>query len=172
MRRTHLNKLKHELAKQGLGEYLYHASPHNLDILSGDFSVTPGDDDMSVFLSPYRRCVDPFLIDRQRDIVDRIENQIGKKHIKINNMRYSSWGEKDPNNYYDKLTVYVDTPEEFTPFTGEASGWLYKVALNSIVNRMRRWKNSVGEFDEYIVPGDVEFDERQPASVKYSVQKQ
>ena len=124
-----------------------------------------------MFVSPYRSFVSPFLFDSQEKVVDEIEKQIGKKHIKINNTRYSSWGSPDRNKSRKQVTVYVDTPEDFESFEGEAQGWLYRVALSLVADKMKRWKHSAGEFDEYIIPGDVKFDEKIPEKVRYKVQK-
>lgn len=170
MRREHLAKLRKITQNQGSGEYLYHSSPKNLDILSGKCSKTPDADD-HVFVSPYHSFVAPFLFDSPAEIVDKIEKQIGKQHIKINNMRYSSWGSPNRGKSREKLTVYVDTPEDFEPFDGEATGWLYRVALSEVADKLRRWKHSAGEFDEYIIPGDVKFEDKTPETVKFRVVK-
>lgn len=165
MRKDVYNKLKQ------ISDYTYHASPKDLDILSGTASVTP-DAEGHVFVSPYHSFVAPFIIDKQKEIVDKIEKQIGKQHIKINNMRYSSWGSPDSGKSKEKLTVYVDTPENFEPFDGEATGWLYRIALDRVADKLKRWKHSQGEFDEYIIPGDVKFDDKTPETVKFRVEKQ
>lgn len=152
------------------GGYLYHGSPVKLKTLSGSANKTPGADN-SVFVTPFKDIARMMAPSGQRDIVDPIEKQLGKKHIAVHNIGYSGWSK--PGNGDDKpIDIRVSTPEEFTKFTGKAQTYLHRIAYNTIRDRLRRWKYAEDNtFNEFIIPGEVEVADVDKIDVPFVVRK-
>lgn len=144
---------------------LYHASPKALQLLSG--MTTKYGETGSVFVSPSKAHASLFALDRQ-GIVDAIEKQIGKQHIKVNNLSYGQWKDAPSDQPLDHADIYVDTDEKFEPFSGEQAGYLYTINAAPYAYRIKKWKHDRGD-KEVLIQGDVVPDKVEPLALKYNV---
>lgn len=144
---------------------MYHASPKALALLAG---VTTGHGETgSVFTSPSKAHASLFALDRQA-IIDAIEKQIGKNHIKINNLSYAQWKDAPSDIPLDKVDMYVDTDEKFVPFSGEQDGYIYSIDTKPYMDRIKKWKHDNGD-RELLIEGDVVPDKKEKVRIRYNV---
>ena len=144
---------------------LYHASPTALDVLAG--AVTKHGETGSVFVSPSKAHASLFALDRQR-IIDAIEKQLGKQHIKINNISYGQWKSDVSDKPLDEADVYVDTDETFEPFSGEQDGYIYTIDAEPYLDKTRKWQHDNGA-RELLIDGDVTPMSYEKWKLKYNV---
>lgn len=150
---------------------VYHASPLKLDVLNGKASKTK-DAESSVFVSPFKHFASMFILDFQ-GIVDTIEEQIGKKHIKIDNFGFMEWNEtpRSTTSIPSKVHVLVRTPENFKPFKGKATGYLYTIDFNKYKDKADMWSHAQGSSVEMIIHGDVHYEKCEQITLEYEIMK-
>lgn len=150
---------------------VYHASPLKLDILKGKASRTK-DAESSVFVSPFKHFASMFILDFQ-GIVDTIEEQIGKKHIKIDNFGFMEWNEtpRSTTSIPSKIHVLVRTPETFKPFKGKATGYMYTIDFSKYKDQANMWSKAKDSDVEFTIHGDVKPEKCEQISYEYEVLK-
>ena len=150
---------------------VYHASPLKLDVLKGKASKTK-DAESSVFVSPFKHFASMFILDFQ-GIVDTIEEQIGKKHIKIDNFGFMEWNEtpRSTTSIPSKVHVCVRTQESFKPFKGKATGYLYTIDFSKYKDKAGMWSHAQGSDVELIIHGDVHYEKCEQITLEYEVMK-
>ena len=163
--------LSDKVASNIVNDKVYHASPKKFDVISGKKSNTPNAKS-SVFVSPFKHFASMFILDFQ-GIVDTIEEQIGKKHIKIDNFGFMEWNEtpKLTTTIPSKVHVLVRTPENFKSFKGKATGYLYTIDFTKYKDKADMWSHAQGSDVELIIHGDVYYEKCEQITLEYEVMK-
>lgn len=166
-----LESLSDKVASNIVNDKVYHASPKKFDVISGKKSNTPNAKS-SVFVSPFKHFASMFILDFQ-GIVDQIEEQIGKKHIKIDNFGFMEWNEtpRSTTSIPSKVHVLVRTPENFKPFKGKATGYMYTIDFSKYRDRANMWSKAKDSDVEFTIHGDVKPEKCEQISYEYEVLK-
>lgn len=163
--------LSENIASNIVNNKVYHASPKKLEYLGGKASKTK-DAKGSVFVSPFKHFASMFIFDFQ-GIVDEIEAQIGKKHIKIDNFGFEEWNTKPSSttSVPSKVHILVRTPESFKSFKGKATGYLYTIDFNKYKDKADMWTHAKDSDVELIIRSDVHYEKCEEITMEYEVIK-
>lgn len=163
--------LSDKVASNIVNDKVYHASPKKFDVISGKKSNTPNAKN-SVFVSPFKHFASMFILDFQ-GIVDQIEEQIGKKHIRIDNFGFMEWNEtpRSTTSIPSKVHVLVRTPENFKPFKGKATGYMYTIDFSKYKDQANMWSKAKDSDVEFTINGDVKPEKCEQISYEYEVLK-
>lgn len=166
-----LEALSDKVASNIVNDKVYHASPKKFDVISGKKSNTLNAKS-SVFVSPFKHFASMFILDFQ-GIVDQIEEQIGKKHIKIDNFGFMEWNEtpRSTTSIPSKVHVLVRTPENFKPFKGKATGYMYTIDFSKYKDQANMWSKAKDSDVEFTIHGDVKPEKCEQISYEYEVLK-
>ena len=166
-----MEALSDKVASNIVNDKVYHASPKKFDVISGKKSNTPNAKS-SVFVSPFKHFASMFILDFQ-GIVDQIEEQIGKKHIKIDNFGFMEWNEtpRSTTSIPSKVHVLVRTPENFKPFKGKATGYMYTIDFSKYKDQANMWSKAKDSDVEFTIHGDVKPEKCEQISYEYEVLK-
>ena len=166
-----MEDLSGKVASNIVNDKVYHASPKKFDVISGKKSNTPNAKS-SVFVSPFKHFASMFILDFQC-IVDQIEEQIGKKHIKIDNFGFMEWNEtpRSTTSIPSKVHVLVRTPENFKPFKGKATGYMYTIDFSKYKDQANMWSKAKDSDVEFTIHGDVKPEKCEQISYEYEVLK-
>ena len=163
--------LSEKIASNIVNDKVYHASPKKLDYLGGKASKTK-DAKGSVFVSPFKHFASMFIFDFQA-IVDEIEAQIGKKHIKIDNFGFEEWNmtPTSTTSMPSRVHILVRTPESFKSFKGKATGYLYTIDFNKYKDKADMWSHAKDSDVEFIIRSDVHYEKCEEITMEYEVVK-
>ena len=163
--------LSENIASNIVNNKVYHASPKKLEYLGGKASKTK-DAKGSVFVSPFKHFASMFIFDFQ-SIVDEIEAQIDKKHIKIDNFGFEEWNTKPSSttSMPSKVHILVRTPESFKSFKGKATGYLYTIDFNKYKDKADMWSHAKDSDVELIIRSDVHYEKCEEITMEYEVIK-
>jgi len=144
-------------------DMLYHASPHELDLLDGAKTRhAPG----FVFVSPSKHHASLFALNR-RKIVDALKQRIGNA-IKVKNLSYGQWADEPSDKALDVADVYVESDKPFKPFSGKQKGYVYSINSEPYRDKIKKWDYDNGD-RELLIEGKVKPDLREEIAIKYNV---